>query len=200
MTSANYHYIALHARLQGVVITVWERGQKVKCQSALSWNTESNDGACVLEERSRCGVGGDARRGTAQSQSHFWVEILSKQMLTGRLQVHSKVRRHKHLKKPSFWQLDTRQGCVAMKQGARLSAPLEKPNISPILPYSSLWLITLLLSFAFELLISLFVKMTLAGSMCSVPLSLSMEVSYPPLSSSGSVEADITLTAVTALL
>lgn len=87
-----------------------------------------------------------------------------------------------------------------MKQGARLSAPLEKPNISPILPYSSLWLITLLLSFAFELLISLFVKMTLAGSMCSVPLSLSMEVSYPPLSSSGSVEADITLTAVTALL
>lgn len=58
MTSANYHYIALHARLQGVVITVWERGQKVKCQSALSWNTESNDGACVLEERSRCGVGG----------------------------------------------------------------------------------------------------------------------------------------------
>lgn len=42
--------------------------------------------------------------------------------------------------------------------------------------------------------------MTLAGSMCSVPQSLSMEVSYPPLSSSSSVEADITLTGVTALL
>lgn len=58
MTSANCHYIALHALLQGVVIAVWEKGEKVKCQSALSWNTESNDGACVLEEPSRCGEGG----------------------------------------------------------------------------------------------------------------------------------------------
>lgn len=39
---------------------------------------------------------------------------------------------------------------------------------------------TLLLSLAFELLISPFVKMTLAGSICSVLLSLRMEVCYPP--------------------
>lgn len=71
MTLANYHYIALRARLQGAVITVWERGQKVKCQSALSWNTESNDGACVLEEPSRC-RGGNARR------SQHKVKVISK--------------------------------------------------------------------------------------------------------------------------
>lgn len=108
---------------------------KVRCHGIRSQMMEH---VCL---KSWADAGGrNARRGTAQSQSHFWVEILSKQMLTGRLQVHSKVRRHKHSKKPSFWQLDIQKGCVPMKQGARLSAPLGKPSISPILPYSSLWL------------------------------------------------------------
>lgn len=69
VTSANCHYIALHARLQVVVIKVWERGQKVKCQSALSWNTESNDGACVLEELSRCGGAECQTRDSTKSKS-----------------------------------------------------------------------------------------------------------------------------------
>lgn len=116
-----YHSLGKRSEGQVPKCAVMEYG--VKWWSMCAWRAEQMRG-------------GDARRGTAQSQSHFWVEILSKQMLTGRQQVHSKVRRRKH----SFWQLDIRQGCVPMKQGARQSAPPGKPNISPVLSYSSLWL------------------------------------------------------------
>lgn len=114
-------------------------------------------------------------------------------MLTGRLQVHPKVRRHKHLRKPSLWRLDTEdiqtRLCSNETGTHTQSAPISRLNISLIFSHICQYsCITLLSSLASELLISLFVKMTLAGSIRSVPLSLRVEVSYPPpptLSSSG---------------
>lgn len=200
MTSANCHYIALHARLQVVVIKVWERGQKVKCQSALSWNTESNDGACVLEELSRCGGVECQTRDSTKSKSFLSWNL--KQTDVDRQTTSSfQGEETQTLKEAIFLTAGhskrLRSQWNREPDSQRLLGNLVFLLFSHIHHYGC---ITLLLSLAFELLISLFFKMTLAGSMCSVPLSLRMEVSYPPLSSSGSVEVDITLTAVTALL
>lgn len=62
-----------------------------------------------------------------------------------------------------------------MKQEHTQSAAISQLNISFICGC-----ITLLLSLASELLISLFVKMTLAGSISLISLSLRVEVSYAP--------------------
>lgn len=124
--------------------------------------------------------------GGGQSQSHFWIEILSKQMLTGRLHIHSKVRRHKHLTKPSIWQLDTEDILTRLLRAETGTQTITTSQQTQYFSHSPIYIrITLPLSLASDLLISLFVKMTLAASISLVPVSLRAEVSYPPLSSSG---------------
>lgn len=99
-------------------------------------------------------------------------------MLIGRLQVYPKVRRHKHLRL-DIEDIETR--LCSNETGTPTISTYQPTQYfshthTHICQYSC---ITLLLSLASELLISLFVKMTLAGSISFVPLFLRVEVGYP---------------------
>lgn len=135
--------------------------------------------------------------GGADSQRHipiqslFCAEILSKQTLRVRVQVQLKVRRHKHLKKSEHrrhWENNRRTHTKKLSAGY---------VFLHLCQYSC---ITFLVSLASDLLISLFVKMTVAGGISLVPLFLRVGVRYPASQLIWQRWVDITLTAVTALL
>lgn len=146
---------------------------------AVSWNTELNDGPCVLEELSRCE--GKTHKVTVISRvksSENWCRRPDYKFIPRWRDINTW---GSHF--CDVWTEKTfRQGCVVMKREHTQSAPINQLSISIIFSHLCLCsCITLLSSLASELLISLFVKMTLAGSISFVPLSLKSLSQLSPL-------------------